>query len=102
MRFVSLRDLRGKSSEIWRRVGAEKDLVVTSNGHPIAILSAVSEDSLEESLAEPSARPEPSKRWSPCSGRQQPRGVTGCRKRRSTRRYGPFAAPARDEDGVGH
>lgn len=51
MRFVSVRDLRGKSSEIWRRVGAEKDLVVTSNGRPIAILSAVSADSLEESLA---------------------------------------------------
>ena len=51
MRFVSVRDLRGKSSEIWRRVGAEKDLVVTANGHPIAILSTVSEDSLEESLA---------------------------------------------------
>jgi len=51
MRFVSVRDLRGKSSEIWRRVGAEKDLVVTSNGHPIAILSVVSEESLEESLA---------------------------------------------------
>ena len=50
MRFVSVRDLRGKSSEIWRCVGAEKDLVVTSNGHPIAILSSVSEDTLEESL----------------------------------------------------
>ncbi|MDP3723691.1 MAG: type II toxin-antitoxin system prevent-host-death family antitoxin [Candidatus Omnitrophota bacterium] len=51
MRFVSVRDLRGKSSEIWRRVSAEKDVVVTSNGHPIAILSAVSEDNIEESLA---------------------------------------------------
>ena len=51
MRFVSVRDLRGKSSEIWRRVRAEKDMVVTSNGRPIAILSVVSEDSVEESLA---------------------------------------------------
>ncbi|MBI2885114.1 MAG: type II toxin-antitoxin system prevent-host-death family antitoxin [Candidatus Omnitrophica bacterium] len=51
MRFISVRDLRGKSSEIWRQVGIEKDLVVTSNGRPIAILSAVSEESLEESLA---------------------------------------------------
>lgn len=51
MRFVSVRDLRGKSAEIWRRVSAEKDLVVTSNGRPIAILSTVSERNLEESLA---------------------------------------------------
>ena len=50
MRFISVRDLRGKSAEIWRRVSAEKDLVVTSNGRPIAILSTVSEDSIEESL----------------------------------------------------
>lgn len=50
MRFVSVRDLRGKSAEIWRRVSSEKDLVVTSNGRPIAILSTVSEQNLEESL----------------------------------------------------
>lgn len=50
MRFISVRDLRAKSAEIWRRVSAEKDLVVTSNGRPIAILSTVSEDNIEESL----------------------------------------------------
>lgn len=51
MRFVSVRDLRGKSAEVWKRVSTDKDVVVTSNGRPIAILSAVNEASLEESLA---------------------------------------------------
>jgi antitoxin (DNA-binding transcriptional repressor) of toxin-antitoxin stability system len=51
MRFVSVRDLRGRSGEIWRSLPEEKELVLTSNGRPIAILSAVSEDSVEESLA---------------------------------------------------
>ena len=50
MNFVSVRDLRGKLSEIWKRIAVEKDLVITSNGHPIAILSKVSESDLEESL----------------------------------------------------
>ena len=50
MRFISVRDLRSKSSEVWRRVQKEKDIVVTSNGRPVAILSGVSEDNLEESL----------------------------------------------------
>ncbi len=50
MRFVSVRDLRGKSAEVWKRLSTEKDMVITSNGRPIAILSGVSEDSLEESF----------------------------------------------------
>lgn len=51
MRFVSVRDLRGKSAEIWQKLSQEKDIVITSNGRPIAVLSAVSEDTVEESLA---------------------------------------------------
>lgn len=51
MRFVSVRDLRGKSAEVWKQVSADKNVVVTSNGRPIAILSAVNEEGLEESLA---------------------------------------------------
>ena len=50
MRFVSVRELRGKSAAIWRELAEEKDLVVTSNGKPIALLSATSEEMLEESL----------------------------------------------------
>ena len=50
MRFISVRDLRSRSAEVWKRVQKEKDIVVTSNGRPIAILSGVSEDNLEESL----------------------------------------------------
>lgn len=50
MRFVSVRELRGKSAAIWKALAAEKDLVVTSNGKPIALLSATSEEMLEESL----------------------------------------------------
>jgi len=51
MRFISVRDLRGRSAQIWRDLKEEHDLVVTSNGKPVAILSATSEDTLEQSLA---------------------------------------------------
>lgn len=51
MKFVSVRDLRGKSAEIWRELQGEREMVVTSNGRPVAILAAVSESNLEESLA---------------------------------------------------
>lgn len=51
MKFISVRDLRGKSAQIWRKLTEERNLVVTSNGRPKAILTAVTEDNLEESLA---------------------------------------------------
>ena len=51
MKFISVRDLRGKSAQIWRQLSNEKDMVVTSNGKPIAILSTISENTLEESLS---------------------------------------------------
>jgi len=51
MKFVSVRDLRGKSGEIWRDLPGEREMVITSNGRPVAILAAVNESTLEESLA---------------------------------------------------
>ena len=50
MRFVSVRELRGRSAAVWKTLADEKDLVVTSNGKPIAVLSATSEELVEESL----------------------------------------------------
>ena len=50
MRFISVRELRGQSAAVWRILANEKDLVVTSNGKPIAVLSETSEEQLEESL----------------------------------------------------
>ena len=50
MLFISVRDLRGKSAEIWKRLKQTRELVITSNGKPIAILSPTSEETLEESL----------------------------------------------------
>jgi antitoxin (DNA-binding transcriptional repressor) of toxin-antitoxin stability system len=51
MRFVTVRELRSRSAEVWRGLAEEPDMVITSNGRPIAILSAVSAEGLEESLS---------------------------------------------------
>jgi len=50
MKFITVRDLRGHPTEVWTKLSRDKELVLTSNGKPIAILSAVSEDTLESSL----------------------------------------------------
>ncbi len=51
MKFISVRDLRGKSAEVWKNLPGEREMVVTNNGRPIAILAAVSESNLEESIS---------------------------------------------------
>ena len=51
MKFLSVRDLRGKSAEVWKELAGEGEMVITSNGRPIAVLAAVNESNLEESLS---------------------------------------------------
>jgi antitoxin (DNA-binding transcriptional repressor) of toxin-antitoxin stability system len=51
MKFLSVRDLRGKSAQIWKELPEEREMVVTSNGRPVAILAAITEANLEESLS---------------------------------------------------
>ena len=51
MKFVSVRELRSRSAADWRSLAREKDVVVTSNGKPIAVLSATTASTVEGSLA---------------------------------------------------
>ena len=51
MKFVSVRELRLKPGEVWKAAKIEKDLVITANGRPIAILTGVDEDTFEHELA---------------------------------------------------
>lgn len=50
MKILSVRDLRGKSAQVWQELPQEKEFVITNNGRPVAILSSVNESNLEESL----------------------------------------------------
>ena len=43
MKFISSKDLRQKSGEVWEKV-KEEDLIITSNGKTIAILTSADED----------------------------------------------------------
>ena len=50
MKFLSVRDLKTKSSQIWKELPGQKEMVVTSNGRPIALLSSIDENNLEQVL----------------------------------------------------
>jgi PHD/YefM family antitoxin component YafN of YafNO toxin-antitoxin module len=51
MKFVAARVLRINPGEVWRLLEQEKDLVITSNGKPVGVLTLADEDSLEDVLA---------------------------------------------------
>ena len=51
MKMISVRDLRSRSAQIWKDLQKERDMVVTSNGKPVGILSSATEENLERSLA---------------------------------------------------
>ena len=50
MKFITIRDFRSKSAKIQKDLPEQKEMILTSNGKPIAIVTAVSENNLEESL----------------------------------------------------
>lgn len=50
MKFLSVRDLKTKSSQVWQELQGQKEMVITSNGRPIALLSSINENNLEQVL----------------------------------------------------
>jgi len=50
MKFLSVRDLKTKSSQVWSELSDQKEMVVTSNGRSIALLSSINENNLEQVL----------------------------------------------------
>jgi len=49
MRYVSVRELNTKPKKVWERI-KEEDVVITSNGKPIALLYGVTEETLEKKV----------------------------------------------------
>jgi antitoxin (DNA-binding transcriptional repressor) of toxin-antitoxin stability system len=50
MKFISVRDFRIKPGEVWKELKINRDIVITSNGKPIAILNPVNDSNLESSI----------------------------------------------------
>jgi len=51
MEFVAIRDLRLKPGEVWDKLRQQRELILTSNGRPVAIIAGVGEEDVEETLA---------------------------------------------------
>ena len=50
MDFLSVREFRASSRNIWRKLSKDGKLVITNNGKPTALLLDIKNDDLEETL----------------------------------------------------
>jgi antitoxin (DNA-binding transcriptional repressor) of toxin-antitoxin stability system len=51
MKFISVRDFRTSSSSIWKKLPTEREMIVTNNGRPIALLTPLSDETLEDTIS---------------------------------------------------
>jgi antitoxin (DNA-binding transcriptional repressor) of toxin-antitoxin stability system len=51
MRFVTVRDFRTSSANIWKLLPEEQEMVITNNGKPIALLTPLSDKTLENTIS---------------------------------------------------
>ena len=50
MKFISVRDLRTSPAQIWRKLPEEKEMIITNNGRPIALLTPISDENFEDTI----------------------------------------------------
>ena len=51
MKFVSVRDFRTASASIWKKLPVERAMIITNNGKPIALLTPLSDETLEDTVS---------------------------------------------------
>jgi len=51
MKFITVRDFRTSPAAIWKRLPKEQEMVITNNGKPIALLTPLSDETLEDTLS---------------------------------------------------
>jgi antitoxin (DNA-binding transcriptional repressor) of toxin-antitoxin stability system len=50
MKFITVRDLRTSPAQVWKQLPVEQEMVITNNGKPIALLTPISDVTLEDTL----------------------------------------------------
>ena len=51
MKFITVRDLRTTPAQVWKALPEEREIVITNNGKPIALLTPLTDTDLEDTLA---------------------------------------------------
>ena len=51
MKFVTVRDFRTSPASIWKKLPSERELIITNNGKPIALLTPLNDETLEDTVS---------------------------------------------------
>ena len=51
MKFVTIREFRGNAATVRKELETEREIVLTSNGKPVAMLTPVAPDTVEEEVS---------------------------------------------------
>jgi prevent-host-death family protein len=50
MKFVTVRDFRSRPRQVWKQLEKQEEMIITSNGKPVALLTSLSDETLENTL----------------------------------------------------
>jgi prevent-host-death family protein len=50
MKFVTVRDFRIRPGEVWKYLEKDEEVIITSNGKPIAMLTGISDVTFDETI----------------------------------------------------
>ena len=50
MKFITVRDFRTSPALIWKQLPDEQEFIITNNGKPIALLTPLTDETLEETI----------------------------------------------------
>jgi antitoxin (DNA-binding transcriptional repressor) of toxin-antitoxin stability system len=50
MKFITIRDLRSNTARLRKELETEREIVLTANGRPFALMTAVEPDTVEEEI----------------------------------------------------
>jgi antitoxin (DNA-binding transcriptional repressor) of toxin-antitoxin stability system len=51
MKFITVRDFRTSPGNIWKTLPKEQEMIITNNGKPVALLTPLSDKTLEDTLS---------------------------------------------------
>ena len=50
MKFVTVKDLRTSPAAIWKQLSSEREMIVTNNGKPIALITPINDEMFEDTV----------------------------------------------------
>jgi len=51
MKFITVRDFRTSPALIWKKLPSEREMIITNNGKPIALLTPLDDETLEDTVS---------------------------------------------------